>query len=167
MVFSKSKVDYGIIKPLTIDGGGIEFVDKIKYLGTNITSSPSMTFSHEGDLRSFYRASNSVLNQLHSPDETIQMQLVFSHCVPCFTYAAAVKDYSGRQMTDCTTALNDAIRKIFTFHRWESVRGLREGLGYPSLSEMFDKARRKFMLSLPIHANRTISKLFSTVSDES
>ena len=160
MVFSKTNVDYDIIEPLTISGGTIEFVEKIKYLGTNITSSPSMTFSHEGDLRSFYRASNSVLNQLNSPDETIQMQLLFCHCVLCFTYAAAVKEYSGRQMTDCTTALNDAIRKIYTFHRWENVRHLREGHGYHALSEMFAKAKQKFMFSLPNHANPTISKLF-------
>ena len=67
-------------------------------------------------------------------------------------------------MSDCNTALNDAIRKIFTFQRWESVRSLREGFGYPALSEMFDKARRKFTLSLSNHGNKTISRLHAFVS---
>ena len=164
MVFSKAKVNMNIIEPLTIGGGEIEFVEKIKYLGTNIISNPSIAFSHEGDLRSFYRSANSVLNQLFEPDECIQMCLLYSHCVPCFTYASAIKDYTGRQMSDCNTALNDAIRKIFTFQRWESVRSLREGFGYPALSEMFDKARRKFTLSLSNHGNKTISRLHAFVS---
>ena len=164
MVFSKAKVNMNIIEPLTIGGGEIEFVEKIKYLGTNIISNPSIAFSHEGDLRSFYRSANSVLNQLFEPDECIQMCLLYSHCVPCFTYASAIKDYTGRQMSDCNTALNDAIRKIFTFQRWESVRSLREGFGYPALSEMFDKARQKFTLSLSNHGNKTISRLHAFVS---
>ena len=115
MVFSKSKVDKSIISPLTVGGGNIDFVDSIKYLGTYIKSDPSLSFSHEEDLRSFYRAANSVLNKLHSPDESVLMHLFFVHCVPCFTYASAVKDYMGKQMADCTVALNDAIRKIYTF----------------------------------------------------
>ena len=148
MVFSKTKVDKSIIKPLAIGDGNIDFVDGIKYLGTNINSDPSLSFSHEEDLRSFYRAANSVLNQFHAPDESVQMHLLYAHCVPCFIYASAMKDYSGRQMSDCTTALNDAIRKIFSFQRWESVRVLREGFGYSALSEIFARAKRKFDLSL-------------------
>ena len=159
----KSKVQ-SIIQPLTVGGGNIDFVDSIKYLGTHINSDPSLSFSHEEDLRSFYRASNSVLNQLHSPDETVLMHLLYAHCVPCFTYASAVKDYSGRQMTECTVALNDAIRKIFTFQRWESVRVLREGFGYSALCDIFAKAKKKFDLSLPCHANATVSRLCSVIT---
>ena len=166
MVFSKTKINKDIIKPLTINNADIEFVDKIKYLGTNIESSPSLSFSHEDDLCSFYRAANSVLNQIQVPDETILMHLLYSHCVPCFTYASSIKDYTGRQMTDCTTALNNAIRKIFTFHKWESVRSLRESFGYPALCETFAKANRKFVISLPNHNNRTISQLHAIVSVE-
>ena len=64
-----------------------------------------------------------------------------------------------QDMTDCTTALNDAIRKIFTFQRWESVRALREGFGYKSLVEIFARANNKFLNSLPSHYNCTISRL--------
>ena len=48
---------------------------------------------------------------------------------------------------------------IFTFKRWESVRTLREDLGYPALSDIFAKARSKFQASLPRHHNSTISRL--------
>ena len=160
MIFSKTSFDKNAIEPLRIGDTPIDCVDQIKYLGTTIISKPSLCFSHEDDLRSFYRASNSVLNQVGSANEPIQMKLLYSHCVPCFSYASAAKEYSSRQMNDCTVALNDAIRKIFTFHRWESVRTLREELGYPALTDIYAQARKRFEKSLPGHLNSTVSRLF-------
>ena len=164
MIFSKKPVDQTGIQPLTIYGGMVEFVNQIKYLGTHIMANPSLSFSHEEDLRSFYRAANSVLNQLRTPDELISMRLLYTHCVPYFSYAAAVKEYSSRQMIDCTTAINDAIRKIFTFHRWESVRALREGFGYKSLCDIFARTSNKFLNSLTSHHNCTVSRLYAYIS---
>ena len=161
MIFSKKAIDKSSIHALTINGGNIEFVDQIKYLGAWIVSNPYLSFSHEEDMRSFYRAANSVLNQLHSPDELISMHLLYTHCVPCFSYAAGTKEYTSKQMIDCTTALNDAIIKIFTFQRWESVRTLREGFGYKSLSEIFANSSNKFVNSLSSHYNSTISCLYA------
>ena len=72
-----------------------------------------------------------------------------SHCVPSFPYASTMKDYSGRQMTKCTVALYDEIKKIFTFQRWESVRNLRECFGYSSLtlsSKATDTSKRCIVL---------------------
>ena len=81
----------------------------MKYLGATITSNPGISFSHEADLRSFYRSANSILNQIQIRNEPILMQLLYSHCVPCFSYAASVKDYSSKQMNDCNVAINDGI----------------------------------------------------------
>ena len=159
MIFSKTKVDQTLVKSLMIDGQSVEFTSRIRYLGTTITCDRSFAFSNEDDLRAFYRSSNSILNHLQSTDESISMQLLYSHCVPCLTYACCVKEYSAKQMTECSVALNDAIRKIFTFNRWESVRSLREGFGYKSLTEMFANARKKFLDSLSRHKNVTIVQL--------
>ena len=41
-------------------------------------------------------------------------------------------------------AVNIAIRKIFSFHRWESVRSFRAGLGYPDLYTIFANRRSAF-----------------------
>ena len=40
-------------------------------------------------------------------------------------------------MQDINTAINDAIRKIFSFNRWESVRALREGCDKKSIYDIF------------------------------
>ena len=65
------------------------------------------------------------------------MRLLFSICVPHLSYAADVKELSASDKHKCNIALNNAIRKIFTFHRWESIRSLRAGLGYPDLCTIF------------------------------
>ena len=54
------------------------------------------------------------------------------------------------------TAMNDAIRKNFMFHRWESIRHLRKSLGYKSVYELFAKAKESFSNSLKTHHNRTL-----------
>ena len=100
-----------------------------------------------------------VLNVLHGPNEMIQMQLLYSNCVPILTYASAVKDFPAREMTKCNTALNDAIRRIFTFHRWESIRTLRESLGFKSLTELFAISKNKFESLLQQHQNSILRSL--------
>ena len=164
MIFSKKTIDHSTIQPLSINGGIIEFVNQILYPGIHIVANPSLTFSHEEDLRSFLKAANSVLNQLRTSDELISMHLLYTHCVPYFSCTAARKEYSSRQMINCTTAINDAIRKIFTFHRWESVRALREGFGYKSFCDIFAKASNKFSSSLTSHHNCTVSRLYAYIS---
>ena len=70
-----------------------------------------------------------------------------------------VKEFSSRQMMDCNTAVNNAIRHIFTYHRWQSIRVLRESFGYKSLTDMFSTSKRKFTFKLPCHRNSVISRL--------
>ena len=126
-----------MIIPIVINGAAIDFVESIKYLGITVTSQPSLTYSANDDLRAFYRSANSILNVVNGPEEAVKMQLLYSNCIPILTYASAVKQFSSRDMTSCNTAVNDAIRIIFTFHRWESVRTLREIFGYKPLIELF------------------------------
>ena len=121
-----------------------------------ITSHKSFAFSPKNDLANFYRSSNSILNALHKPSEPVLMHLLYTNCVPTLTYACAVKLFSAKEMQDCNTALNNAIRRIFTYHRWESIRALRETFGYKSLIEMFSVMSRNFIKSLPTHPNSII-----------
>ena len=62
-------------------------------------------------------------------------------------------------MLDCNTAVNNAIRHIFTYHRWQSIRVLRESFGYKSLSDIFAASKRKFVAKLSSHNNHVISRL--------
>ena len=86
------------------------------------------------------------------------LHLLYSSCIPVLTYAGAVKEYPSRQMQDCCTAMNDALRFLFGYNRWDSVRSLRESFGYKSLVELFHGAKTKFDASLYAHVNRDVGQ---------
>ena len=131
LVFNGRHVDLDTLEPLQLNGAKIDFVRQIKYLGMTIVSNPAFSFTAEPDLRSFYRASNSVLNVLTKPNEAVQMQLLFTNCVPTLSYGCSIKDYSSREMSDCNTAVNNAIRRIFSYNKWESTRSFTREFWLP------------------------------------
>ena len=87
------------------------------------------------------------------------MRLLYSYSVPILTYDGEVKAFSHSDMGRCNTALNDAIRRIFSFHRWESIRTLRSEFGYKDLTTTFAIRRRKFMAMLSHMDNKTVTSL--------
>ena len=101
-----------------------------------------------------------IIYVLHKPDDCILLHLLYSNCVPIMTYASAVKTFSSREMQDCNTALNNAIRRIFSYNRWESIRTLRETFGYKSLTEIFHVSSTRFIKSLTNHPNRLIRDVY-------
>ena len=159
MVFSKNNVNMADLSPILLNGSKVEYTDTITYLGASIVSKKGITFSSANDLTKFYRASNSILRANNKPSEEVLMQLLYSCCIPILSYASAVKDYPSREMQNCCTATNDAFRFVFGYNRWESVRTLRESLGYLSLIEIFHRSKRKFDASLPKHRNPIIAHI--------
>ena len=94
----------------------------------------------------------------------MQMQLLYTNCVQIILYACDVKKYSAKEMGDINTAINNAIRKIFSFSRWESVRALREGCGLKSIYDIFAIAKQKFGISLVTHHNSMVCFLHQIAS---
>ena len=165
LVFSKSKMDLSQLQAVILNNKKIEYVTSIVYLGTTIKSDNGFKFSVTNDLRKFYRASNSILSVLNKPSEEVSMQLLYTNCVVILSYACEVKSFSAKETRDCNTAMNDAIRKIFSFNRWESVRHLRESLGYKSIYEIFAEAKKRFANSLIIHHNHTLRIIHTHLTD--
>ena len=98
------------------------------------------------------------------PRENVLMQLLYSNCVPKLTYGAAVKDLTAAEQAEqhqMNVALNNAVRRIFGFRRWESIRQLREYYNHQSIEVMFAKARWRFDASLQEHTN-PILRFFSS-----
>ena len=137
----------------------MEYIDSIRYLGTTTESKKGFTFTSTKDLAKFYRASNSTLQVVKKPSEEIQLHLLYANCIPILTYACAVKDYSTKQLQECNTAVNDALRLILGYNRWESVGSLRESFGYKSLTDFFHITKRKFDASLLSHQNSVIKHI--------
>ena len=108
----------------------------------------------------FRCSANTVLNARFKPSERVLMKILFTVCVPNLTYAGETLNYSSRQIGPLDVALNDCIRKIFSYQRWESVRFLRASYGYPSLTEIFHGLSTKFLERIPCLKNDTLSFLY-------
>ena len=87
------------------------------------------------------------------------MKMLYATCVPHLTFASDVVYYTASEMQTLNVALNDCIRRIFTYNRWESVRYLRLSFGFPSLIEIFENRSRKFLKQLPTLGNPTLHRL--------
>ena len=147
------------IEPLILNGAPIDFVTDWKYLGTTVVSGKTLSFSSHDDLRSFYRSANSVLSFLKCPNEVVLMHLLYSICVPTLTYASEVKLFSAAEMNNCNVALNNVIRRIFSFQRWESTRSLRQQLGYQNIYEIFASRQSRFAYKRQHSSNQVIAYL--------
>ena len=87
------------------------------------------------------------------PKENVLMQLLYSNCVPKLTFGAAVKELTSSEMNQFNVAVNTAVRRIFGFRYWQSIRQLREYYGYDSVEIIFAKARKRFLISIANHNN--------------
>ena len=153
----------GTIDRLFLDGEPLEYVLEWQYLGATIIAGTSMSFSCRSDLAKFYRSCNSILSSIQRPNELVLINLLYTNCIPSLTYAAEVKDISSREMNNCNTALNDSIRRIFSYNRWESTRLLRQQLGFPNVTEIFRSRRRRFFEKCRESQNGVVSFIASLI----
>ena len=73
------------------------------------------------------------------------MHFLYSHCVPCLTNCAEVKELTSAEMHKCNVALNNSIRTIYSYNRWESTRFLRQQHTLPNIVEIFFSRKKSFV----------------------
>ena len=88
------------------------------------------------------------------------MKLLYSICVPIITYASDVVIFQNNEMESLHVAVNDAIRKIFSNNRWESIKVLRKSLRYLSVTEIFAKRKKSFESKFTQVGNRALLFLY-------
>ena len=66
-------------------------------------------------------------------------------------------------MQSCQVALNNAIRRIFGYNRWESIRSLRQNMGYQDLFTIFHLRKDKFLKGALKSSNAVIRFLSKVV----
>ena len=163
MVIGKLSTCTDSLANLYIGTASIEYVKSYRYLGFHIVSDVKFRFSSTECLRGFFGAVNSVLTITSKPRENMLMQLLYSNCVPKLTYGSAVRDLNSAEKQKYNVAVNNAVRRIFGFRYWQSIRQLREFYGYDSIEIMFAKSRKKFFDSLKCHRNSILRFLSSVV----
>ena len=159
LIFGKLSRSIESLAKLKINGESIEFVKSCKYLGFYLVSHDCFKLSVAEDLRGFFGSVNSILSCIQKPRENVLMQLLYSNCVPKLTHGAAVKDLSSSEKNQLNVAVNNAVRRIFGFRRWQSIRQLRDFYGFDSMEKLFEKARIRFFRSIKDHSNQVIKFL--------
>ena len=149
--------------PLTLKNESMEYVSQWTYLGATVVAGTTLSFTCKRELGNFYRSFNSLLSTVQKPNELVLMNLLYTNCVPSLTNAAEVKDISSSEMHKCNVALNDAIRRIFSYNRWESTRALRQELGFHNITEIFHSRRETFISKClkPGNRNKVVFALAS------
>ena len=160
MVFGKLSASMESLASISLHGEPIDYVTKCKFLGFHILSGKTFRFSVHENLCGFFGSVNSILSSMSRPKEHVQLQLLFSNCVPKLTYGAAVKDFSATEKQRYNVALNNAIRRVFGFRRWESIRQLRECYGFQSIEVMIATAKKRFLASIANHNNLVLRSLY-------
>ena len=149
------------LESVTLDDQPLEFVQEWKYLGCTIVAGKKFSFSMRPHLRSFYCAVNSLFGAVRKPNDLVLMKLLYSNCVPSLTYASEVRTLTGGEMNTYNVALNDSIRRIFSYNRWESTRYLRQALGYPNITETFHSRTANFLRKCQTSPNPIIKTVAS------
>ena len=139
----------------------LQQVENYKYLGVELNAGKSIGFSVVNVLRSFHRAANAIFYNRVKPSNDILMKVLYSNCVPIITYASAVREFSSNDMRRCHVAVNNAIRKIFSFSVWESIRHIRMSYGYKSIYEIFALSKTKFLTSASQSSNTLVRHLYA------
>ena len=150
--------------PLILNAEPIEYVQECKYHGCLIESGKRFSYSCKLDLSSFRRSVNSIVRAIRKPSDEVTLRLLYTFSIPILTYASEVKQFSYAEMHACNTAVNDAIRLIFQYNRWESIRFLREQFGYSDLYTLFAKRKKAFTAKIPHMGNQLVLSLSKIVS---
>ena len=156
MVFGRLSRSLSLLERISINGELIEYVEKCKYLGYYLVSHDHFKISVQEDLRGFFASVNSILTCVQKPRENVLMQLLYSNCVPKLTYGAAIKDLTSSEKNQFSVAVNNAIRRIFGFRCWQSIRQIREFYHFRSIEDLFSNARQRFLNSIVCHRNETL-----------
>ena len=87
------------------------------------------------------------------------MHLLYSNCVPKLTFGSEIKELNASQMNQFNVALNTAIRRIFGFRQWQSIRQIREVYNFASVESLFEKAKKRFHNGMIAHDNAILKYL--------
>ena len=147
------------VKPLTMYGSELQLVNEVKYLGVTVVSGRTFSINISPTLRKFRSAANTILNAHKKSSEPVLMKLIYAVAVPLLTYACESIPITSRQINEMTVALNDVIRRVFSFHRWESVTYLRQMCGFLSITEIVRYQTDRFFKLFPRTDNPTLIRL--------
>jgi hypothetical protein len=135
-------------KPLTLDGGNLQFYDNVKYLGVVFKSGTCLSYDFNKASMSFYRSFNNLLSKCKLAKSEIICSFVLQKvCIPILTYAFEVLRMSTSVTNNLDKLINCAIRRIFNINSVDNICYVRQALGIESLEAVRKRRSCKFLIN--------------------
>jgi len=112
------------IMPMNLNGNNVIWCDTIKYLGVHLQSDRCVKFNISHTKRNFYAACNSIFLHSHGVNDIALLHLRESYSFSVIMYAFPALSLSNRQVKELNVCWNNVIRRVFGYHKWESVNAL-------------------------------------------
>lgn len=105
-------------------------------------------------------SSNCIYAKAKSGDELLHLTLQESYSLPILTYAIAAIKLTTKQQRELNVCWNMIYRKLFGFHRWESVKSFICGVGRLDLHHIIMQRRLQFYFHLRFSKCSVLSNVF-------
>ena len=111
----------------------INWCVSFKYLGVIILGGVNLTVDVAFNRKKFLSTVYGLFSLIEALSQEIQCQLIILQCLPILLYGLECFLLSFRQLQKISEALNCVFRRIFSLHKWTSVRDLLFFVGiYPT-----------------------------------
>ena len=138
------------IQPSTVLVGStaLPWVDELEYLGICLKGAKSFQVNLSNIRRKFFTSVNSILSKCNHTSDLVKLFLLESHCLPILLYAVESLNLPKSQLNEINSWWNSVYRKIFNYHKWESVRLLIFMLGRLNLIHIINLKTLSFFIKL-------------------
>jgi len=145
---------------LRLDNGVVMWYETIEYLGIHFKCGKRLQVDIDPIRRRFYAASNSIFMNASHQDHLLQLHLQKCYCLSLLTYCHGALSLSYAQLSDLNVCWNNLYRKLFHFHRWESVRVFVNKIGKLDFLHLSKLITAKFFKHLSISSNVALRQVF-------
>jgi len=153
------KVTSSHLPAMLLDCSPIPWASTVKYLGVYIVSGKKLAFDITPVKQSFFAVCNSIYAQAKNL-ELLHLSLQESYCLPILTYAAAALNVTVRQEKELNACWKSVYRKLFGFHKWESVKCCIHGLNQLDLHRIIRLRRVSFYRRMVLSDSQLLSNVF-------
>jgi len=141
----KIRPGYNQLLPnLYIGNEPIFLVDKLKYLGVYFVSIKMIKIDILPIMRKFYGSADCILCHSKYVSELTKLSLFESFPLPVLMYGLDALFLGPAQIRKLNVCWNSIYRRIFNFHRWESVKVPQLMCERLDLMHILDKINLKF-----------------------
>jgi len=147
------------VSDMSLGMSKITWQSSVKYLGLTLISGPCFKVDIDIIKRKFFASCNAVLNNSVYQLDLVRLQLSESYCMPVLQYCLGAITLSNSQLMELNACWNMVYRRIFGFHRWESVKLFICGLGRLDFKHIYVWSSIKLAKKMSVCNNYVLQKL--------